>query len=150
MLGTLIQEAPDMTRLQQPTANGKAAGGNGLPRRHALRRLAAATALAVVPRHVCGGEGRTAPSDKTTLAGIGMGGQGMQNITRMQQLAEVQVVAVCDVNREGPGYLSWNWTQGKEQKTGGREPARRAVDATYAKQMRSGKYKGCVAYNDFR
>ena len=139
-----------MARMQRPRKNGKAAVSDALTRRRVLRRIAAAAALAVVPRHVCGGEGRTAPSDKTTLAGIGMGGQGMQDITRMQQLPEVQVVAVCDVNREGPGYLSWNWTQGKEQKTGGREPARRAVDATYAKQTRSGKYRGCVAYNDFR
>ena len=65
-------------------------------------------------------------------------------------MPEVQVTAVCDVNREGGGYLSVNWNMCKEQKTGGREPARRAVDDFYAQQKPSGKYRGCRAYNDFR
>ncbi len=128
---------------------GKTRAAGGVPRRAALRGIAAA-GLAVVPRAVCGGAGHVAPSAKTTLAGIGMGGQGIQNITRMQQLPEVQVVAVCDVNREGTGYLSWNWDRGKLGRTAGREPARRAVDAGYAKLARSGKHKACTAYADFR
>jgi predicted dehydrogenase len=66
------------------------------------------------------------------------------------QFAEVQVVAVCDVVREGGGYLSWNWLQGKQQRTAGREPGRRAVDEYYAAQKRSGKYRACTAYSDFR
>jgi predicted dehydrogenase len=67
-----------------------------------------------------------------------------------QQMPEVQVVAVCDVNREGGRYLSWNWSEGKEGQTCGREPARRQADETYAKQKRSGVYKGCRAYSDYR
>ena len=91
-----------------------------------------------------------APSEKTTLAGIGLGGQGSQNITSLMQYPEVQVVAVCDVNRESGGYQSWNWTQGKEQRTAGREPARRAVEEFYAKEKGLGKYRGCRAYRDYR
>jgi hypothetical protein len=41
-------------------------------------------------------------------------------------MEDVQVTSVCDVNREGPGYISWNWMQGTEQELGGREPARTA------------------------
>jgi len=121
-----------------------------LSRRSLLGRAAGAAAFAIVPRHVLGGAGHVAPSEKTTLAGIGVGGQGTQNILRLQQFAEVHVGSVCDVDREGGGYLSWNWTQGKEQRAAGREPARRAVDAYYAKQKRSGTVRGCKAYSDFR
>ncbi len=32
----------------------------------------------------------------------------------------------------------------------GREPAKRLVEAHYAKEKASGKYKGCDAYTDFR
>ena len=121
-----------------------------LPRRALLGGAAAVAACAVVPRHVLGGPGQVPPSEKITLAGIGTGGQGIQNMVALQQFPEVQVVAVCDVNREGGGYLSWNWTQGKEERVGGREPARRAVEEYYAKQKRSGNYRGCRAYSDFR
>jgi len=121
-----------------------------IARRTVLQSAAAAATLAIVPRHVLGGPGHVPPSQKTTLAGIGVGGQGMQNMDTFQQMPEVQVVAVCDVNRDSGGYLSWNWDKGKEQRHCGREPARRATDAYYAKQRPSGKYKGCRAYVDFR
>ena len=121
-----------------------------ISRRRLLDGTVAAATLAIVPRHVLGGEGHVPPSQKTTLAGIGVGGQGLQNIAIFKEFPEVQVVAVCDVNRESDGYISWNWTQGKEQRTAGREPARRLVDEHYAKQKSSGKYQGCRAYNDFR
>jgi len=119
-------------------------------RRAWLGRAAAAAAMAVVPRHVLGGAGQVAPSEKITLAGIGTGGQGVQNLAIFQAFAEVRIVAVCDVNRESGGYLSWNWTEGKEQRVAGREPARRAVEQFYAGQNRSGTYRGCKAYADFR
>ena len=119
-------------------------------RRRFLQLTAAATAFTVVPRSVLGGAGQVAPSEKTTLAGIGLGGQGTQNMAALQAFPEVQVVAVCDVNRESGGYLSWNWSEGKDQKPCGREPARRATDEYYAKQQRSGNYRGCKAYSDYR
>ncbi len=123
---------------------------NQVSRRAFLIQSAAVTALTIVPRRVLGGAGQVPPSGRTTLAGIGLGGQGLQNMVAFQGLPEVQVVAVCDVNREGGGYLSWTWSQGKEQKLCGREPARRLMDEGYAKQQRSGQYRGCRAYNDYR
>ena len=119
-------------------------------RREFLGRAAAAAVLTIVPRHVLGGESHVSPSEKIRLAAIGTGGQGLQNVEIFLQFPEVQVAAVCDVNRESGGYLSWNWTQGKEQRTAGREPAQRAVDEYYAKQKTSGKYQGCKGYSDFR
>lgn len=123
---------------------------DGISRRAFLGQVAAAAAVTVVPRHVLGGPAHVAPSDKITLAGIGMGGQGLQNMEAFLQFPKVQVVAVCDVNRESGGYLSWTWGEGKERKTAGREPARRVVEAHYAEQKRSGTYAGCKAYTDFR
>jgi predicted dehydrogenase len=91
-----------------------------------------------------------APSDKITLAGIGTGGQGIQNMMALAQFPEVQVVAVCDVNRGGGGYLSWNWGQGRELREAGREPTRAAVEEYYAKERPSGAFKGIRTYSDYR
>lgn len=121
-----------------------------ISRRNFLGRIAAGTVFAVVPRITRGQKSHIPPSEKTTLALIGVGGQGHVNLFNFLQLNNVQVVAVCDVNREGGGYISWNWMQGKEQKLGGREPARRLVDEHYAKQKGVGEYRGCKAYADFR
>ena len=121
-----------------------------LSRRNFLRRAAVATAFAVVPRHVLGGAVHVPPREKTTLAGIGMGGQGIQDMTRLQWFPEIQVVAVCDVNREGGGYLSWNWNQGKDLQVTGREPVRRMIDEYYANQKGTSTYRGCKAYADYR
>ncbi len=116
--------------------------------------VAGATALAaawtIIPRHVLGGPGQVAPSEKTTLAGIGVGGQGVQNISNFLECPEIQVAAVCDVNRESGRYLSANWLHGKEQRTCGREPARRMVDEYYAAQKGKGKFQACKGYNDYR
>ena len=97
----------------KPLVLSSAPGQAGMPRRKFLALTGAAAAFTIVPRHVLGGPGHIAPSEKTTLAGIGMGGQGRVNMGQFLKIPEVQVVAVCDVNREGPGYLSWYWGTGQ-------------------------------------
>ena len=131
------------SRSQQPAARRAS-------RRAFLGTVGAAAAVTIVPRHVLGGKGHVAPSDKTTIAGIGTGGQGSQDMMRFQQFDEVQVVAVCDVNREGGGYLSWNWGQGKARQLAGREPMRRALEAYYAEKKGVGKYQAIKTYADYR
>ncbi len=121
-----------------------------MSRREFLGTTTAAAALTIVPPQVLGGAGQVTPSEKITVGAIGTGGQGLQDIEALLAFPEVQVVAVCDVNREGGGYLSWNWTEGKEQRTAGREPARRLVEEHHAQQKSSGKYQGCRTYADFR
>lgn len=67
-------------------------------RRDVLRASAAGAALAgfaVVPRHVLGGPGETAPSEKVNLAFIGVGNRGWQLVQGMQHH---NVVALCDVD----------------------------------------------------
>jgi len=139
-----------MKKLKYSNEDNRSKDRDRFSRRKFLGGIAAGAALTIVPRIVLGGKGQVSPGEKTTLALIGMGGQGHVNLFNFLQMDEVQVVAVCDVNREGGGYISWNWMQGKERKLGGREPARRLVDEHYAKQKGVGGYRGCKAYADFR
>lgn len=146
------------------------------------REFTAAAAFTIVPRHVLGGIGFVAPSDKLTLAAIGMGRQGMAVTMDLLARPEIQVVSVCDVNRGskeyaeygdddtlraarellGPGYETWgeDWkSPGRVQLTksfstsvgiGGREPAKRLVEAYYGSRTASASYTGCSAYADYR
>jgi predicted dehydrogenase len=53
----------------------------GISRRNFIGKTAAATAaFTIVPRHVLGGPGFTAPSDMVNVAGIGLGNQGGSDI----------------------------------------------------------------------
>ncbi len=68
-----------------------------LSRRTFLKEGAAAAAsLTIVPRHVLGGAGQVAPSDKVNIALIGAGGQGRSNLRELFEHADAQVVAVAD------------------------------------------------------
>ena len=58
-----------------------------------------ASAFSILPRHVCGATGRPAPSDKLNVACIGIGGQGGGVSRDLAKLANVNIVAVCDVQQ---------------------------------------------------
>ena len=49
----------------------------------------------ILPRHVLGGKKYRSPNDKLNIAGIGVGGQGGGDISRMQS---ENIVALCDVD----------------------------------------------------
>jgi predicted dehydrogenase len=85
---------------------------------------------------------RPSPSNRITLGVIGTGNQGTGDMKNFLADPRVQVVAVCDLNKESPGY--WDGA------IAGREPARVLVEWHYARAKRSGIYKGCAAYEDFR
>jgi predicted dehydrogenase len=69
-------------------------------RRTFIGTAAAAWAtVSIVPRHVLGGAGRTAPNDKPVLAGIGIGGVGHGQIQSCVE-AGFHVGALCDVDSE--------------------------------------------------
>ncbi|HBY60562.1 MAG TPA: gfo/Idh/MocA family oxidoreductase [Solibacterales bacterium] len=97
---------------------------------------------AALPALAWGSQGRPAASDRVTLGVIGCGNQGTNDLFGFLRDERVQVVAVCDVNRESAGY----W----DGRLAGREPARHIVEWNYAREKRSGLYKGCAAYDDFR
>ena len=68
----------------------------GVSRRDFVKKTAvAAAAFTVVPRHVLGGRGYTAPSDKLNIAGIGIGNKGLDNLMGMES---ENIVALADVD----------------------------------------------------
>src|SRR5690606_37835196 len=70
-------------------------GPRALTRRQFVSASATATAAMLVPRHVLGGPGYVAPSDKLNIAIVGAGGMGKENAEKM--LSE-NIVAVCDID----------------------------------------------------
>jgi len=89
------------------------------------------TALAfptIVPSVVLG---RSAPGNRITMGLIGMGLMMRSHQNIMLGRDEVQVLAVCDVDR------------------GKRERAKEQVEKAYGAKQASGTYKGCDAYNEY-
>ena len=77
---------------RQPDKNGK----GGILRRDFLKGAGmSAASFMIVPRHVLGGKGYQAPSDTVNVAGIGVGGMGASN---MSKLTSQNIVAIADVD----------------------------------------------------
>src|SRR3972149_1906234 len=66
----------------------------GFDRRQFLAGTAAATTLAIIPRHVLGAPGEPSANNKLNIAGVGVGGMGSHDI---RTAATENVVAICDV-----------------------------------------------------
>ncbi len=60
-----------------------------------------AASFFIVPRHVLGGTGFTAPSDQLNLAAIGAGGKGRSDIRNATVNGRERVSALCDVDWAG-------------------------------------------------
>ncbi len=58
----------------------------------------AAAGFMIVPRHVLGGPGYVAPSDKLQVAGIGAGGKGQSNIANIYKGGKADIAFLCDVD----------------------------------------------------
>lgn len=58
----------------------------------------AAAGFMIVPRHVLGGKGFLAPSDRLQLAGIGAGGKGQSDIANIVKGGKTDVAFLCDVD----------------------------------------------------
>lgn len=119
-----------MSRRTLPGAGAGAASTGGLSRRGFLKRSTAAAAAAVafpyiIPSSALGLSGTVAPSNRITMGCIGVGSQGAGNMRGFLRIPEVQVLAVCDVDRKHA------------------EEAQASVNETYEDQ-------GCASYKDFR
>ncbi|MDZ4700172.1 MAG: Gfo/Idh/MocA family oxidoreductase [Rhodothermales bacterium] len=66
----------------------------------------AASTFYIVPRHVLGGVGYTAPSDQLNLAAIGAGGKGASDIRNASVNGRERVAALCDVDFSGSAAKS--------------------------------------------
>ncbi len=83
-------------------------------RRTFLKTAAAATfGFQFVPRHVLGGEGNTAPSGKVNLAAIGAGGQAASDL---QNMANENIVALCDVDDRSAAGMFKRFPQARRYK----------------------------------
>ncbi|MFI5381354.1 MAG: Gfo/Idh/MocA family protein [Tepidisphaerales bacterium] len=105
-----------------------------LSRRNILKTATAAIAAPmVIPASALGADGRPSPSERITMGCIGLGGEGLGKNTRaFLSQADAQVLAVCDVD---PIRLA---------------SGKKVSEDHYADRMRSGAYKGCDTYKDFR
>lgn len=135
-------------------------------RRSFARSAAASAAFTLVPRHVLGGSGYVAPSDKITLGHIGMGTQSFTELAPLLASPDIQIVAVCDPNRASNDYVEWGkgsirntirrilnnpgWQANQTGCPGGREIGKEVIDAYYANQRGVDKFKSVNSYADFR
>jgi hypothetical protein len=135
-------------------------------RREFLAPAAAGLALTFVPRHVLGGPGHVAPSDKITLAYIGCGTQGTREMLRLIANSGVQITAVCDPVKDCTNYIDWDktgirdsvrkvlenpdWGAGIEGIRAGRDMAKEIIETYYAKKRAAENFKGVASYADFR
>ncbi|RLJ76735.1 Gfo/Idh/MocA family protein [Pedobacter alluvionis] len=58
----------------------------------------AAAAFMIVPRHVLGGTGYLAPSDRLLVAGIGVGGKGQSDLDMFYKSGKADIAFLCDVD----------------------------------------------------
>ena len=72
-----------------------------ITRRTFVKNSAIVSSFFLVPRHVLGGVGFTAPSDQLNLAAIGAGGKGTSDIINASVNGRERVVALCDVDFSG-------------------------------------------------
>ena len=77
-----------------------------IKRRDFVKSSIAASSIFIVPRHVLGGLGYTAPSDQLGLAAIGAGGKGAGDIRNASVNGRERVVALCDVDSSGGNGIS--------------------------------------------
>ncbi len=114
----------------------------GPSRRRFMTTTASAVAAAtILPRHIVGGPGFVAPSDRVNVAIIGVGGQGRGNTRALLQEDDCQVIAIADPCEEWD--LSPFYYGGKA----GRGPVRAEIEA--ANRRKTPNYK-CAVYEDFR
>ena len=136
-------------------------------RRKFLGTAAGVAAFTIVPRHVLGGPAYVPPSDKITLGYIGVGTEGIREMLPMLAAPEIQIVAVCDPNKDAAGYRDWSsngilnsirrtlakpgwWAGADGTIPGGRDAAKDIVDTHYGSQRPADSFKGCSAYADYR
>ena len=77
-------------------SNSKESKKSGISRRQFMFTGATAAAgLTILPSGIISAKGRTAPSDKLNIAGIGIGGMGFGNLKKMET---ENIVGLCDVD----------------------------------------------------
>ncbi len=131
----------DLSVKKQPSANRK---NRTVSRRRFLRGGAALAAATIVPRHVLGGAGFTAPSEKLNIAIIGTGGRGKRLTRGLMKYDDVNVMAIADPN-EREDYSRFYY-----RGVSGRLVVLEEIEKHYAEKRARGEYGGCKDYVDYR
>ena len=157
-----------MSNTENIEATKEAAKHLPIDRRKFVKEAAAVAAgLTIIPRYVLGGKDFVAPSDKITLAYIGIGTQGIRELLPLLANPQFQVIAVCDPNKDAVGYKDWSkdglkneirsaidspaWEAGGDHIIpGGRDNGKSIVETFYANKRPELKFQGCAAYADVR
>jgi predicted dehydrogenase len=136
-------------------------------RRQFLQGAATVSAFTILPRHVLGGPGYVAPSDRLNLAQIGCGTQAIRQVNGgLLTREDLQFTCVCDPNTDSTNYADWSrngnrdtvrrvledpsWGANDAGIRGGREVSREIIERYYGRANRSGSYGGVRSYADFR
>ena len=86
-------------------------------RRKFLRNTGlAATGFMIIPRHVLGGKGFIAPSDRLTIASIGVGGKGESDIANFYKSGKADIAFLCDVDDRQAATTVKNFSKAKYYK----------------------------------
>ena len=114
----------------------------GISRRRFIKRSSLAlTAATIVPRHVLGGPGQVAPSDRVNVALVGAGGRGFQNARELMKLGDVRITAVADPAE------SWDLSKFYYRGVAGRGPVSAAIEEHYQRSESSFR---CRRFSDYR
>ena len=139
------------TRQTQSLANlvheGKMSASKYNTRREFLKKAGAIGLPLLVPAPVLGRAGRKPPSDRIVMGCIGLGGQGTYNMKAFLSQNDVEVVALCDVNRGSDDYDMLYQFNGN---SAGLAPAVQRWRDFNADRRRSGRSGDPATYHDFR
>ena len=96
------------------------------------RTVVAAAAPVIIPASARGADGHVAPSERIALGLIGHGMMGRGHLGRLLSAPEVEVLALCEVDRTRL------------------DAGLAAVAGAYAERIAGGTYGACGAYTDYR
>lgn len=97
--------------------DNKKDGKQTFSRRKFLRNTGfTAAGFMIVPRHVLGGKGFTAPSDKLVIAGVGVGGKGQSDIANFYKSGKAEIAFLCDVDDRRAATSRKNFPKAKYYK----------------------------------
>ncbi len=112
-----------------------------ISRRKFLQAGAAATTCTIIPRHVLGGRGFTAPSDQVNVALIGAGGRGFKNANELMKVDGVTITDIVDPAER------WDLENFYYKGVAGRLPVAAAVNKHYSHEKHEHK---CRLHQDYR
>jgi predicted dehydrogenase len=98
--------------MKNEPSNNKQESGH-ISRRSFLAATGAVTAFMALPAHVLGGGGETSPNNKLNIAGIGVGGQGGNDV---DEVSSENIFALCDVDSDHAAHVFKKYPNAKRYK----------------------------------